>query len=268
MISPMRASGSDSGRSLGPVLVAALAFAALVLATPLAAFLLREPLKQRGAIGLAAFLALLAVTFVLCVLVGSAMVRAGRGVVIEPRADRPSAVTAEQWALMLAFKFRDEDLAANRRRQLSARQRRNTRSAGRLAIFMGGLALGVTYVSIGLVYWLSTSGDNSIQPTADDRVGMAIAVLIITALVGGSLVYSYFLLRDSYTGKISVTEGTATRLAPGDDPRTHGYPGARIGEAVFLFVDDEQERAVDHATRYRVFYLKGPMCQVLSIEIQ
>jgi hypothetical protein len=267
-IRPMRSTGSDPQRSPGPVLVAALAFGALVLATPLAVFVLREPLNQGGATGLVTFLALLFVVFVLCILVVGPMVRAGRRSVIEPLSDRSIAVTPEQWALMLAFKFRDDDLAANRRRELSARQRLNTRSAGRIAIIMGGLALGVTYISIGMVYWLSTSGEGSRPPADDDRLGLAIGILIITVLVAGSLLYSYFLLRDSYTGKISVTEGTATRLAPGDEPHTHGYPAARIGDAVFLFVDGEQERAIDHSTRYRVFYLKGPISQVLSIEIR
>lgn len=128
-------------------LAAALAFGGLVLATPVAAYLLRAQLNNRGLVSLVTFAGVGAVLLALC---GASLALFGRAARValrppEDPVDQPSATAA----LMSAFAFDAHDLEANRQGRLSPRQRLNLRATNQAMVIVGTVMIGVTSVVSG-----------------------------------------------------------------------------------------------------------------------
>lgn len=167
---------------------------------------------------------------------------------------------------MLAFGFDPDDLQANRTGMLSARQRANLRVGRNAMVAMGTTMIGVTYLSLAFMpVALDASGTGVFSP---DSAGLWIGVGIINALVGGSFLYTYRLVRDQVHQRLSVTEGPAG--PPGHDgdghPASRSIRTVRIGAVAVPVLNAEQVEAVRAGRAYRVSYIRAPIAIVLSID--
>jgi hypothetical protein len=245
-------------------LAAALAFGGLVLATPVAAYLLRAQLNERGLISLLVFLGLGVVLLASCVVCLALFGRAARVAIRPPAAPagQPPAVAA----LMTAFSFDADDLEANRRGRLSSRQRVNLRASNQAMVIMGTVMIGVTYLFLAFMPWMmgdtAASGD-------DGKIGLVIGGVLITLLLLVSVVRGYWQMRGQVHGWVREAEGVAASpVVGGDSAVTRLVRTARVGTLAVPLVSADHARALQPGVRYRVYYLPGPLPRVLSVDVE
>jgi MFS family permease len=245
-------------------LAAALAFGGLVLATPVAAYLLRAQLNDRGLVSVLTFLGLGGVLLALCVVCLALFGRAARvafRLPVEPT-DQPPAMAA----LMTAFAFDADDLEANRQRRLSSRQRVNLRASNQAMVIMGTVMIGVTYLFLAFMPWMmgdtAASGD-------DGQIGLVIGGVLITLLLLVSVVRGYWQMRGQVHGWVREADGVAAPpVMGGDSAATRSVRTSRVGPLAVPLVSGEQARALQPGVRYRVYYLPGPLPRVLSVDAE
>jgi len=243
-------------------LAAALAFGGLVLATPVAAYLLRDRLAGGGPAGL---LTVLAIGVVLLGLCGGCLALFGRAArhAIQPPAP-PAAHAASTAALMTAFAFDADDLDANRQGRLSARQRVNLRASNQAMVIMGAVMVGVTYLF--LAFMPSLMNDRA-TTTTDGTIALVIGTGLITLLLLASFAHGYWQMRGQVHGWVRVSDGVAApAVLGGDSAATQAVRTSRVGRLAVPLVSAEQEAALVSGVRYRVYYLPGPLPRVLSVD--
>lgn len=244
-------------------LAAALAFGALVLATPVAAYLLRHQLVDRGAGGLLAVLGLGVVLLALCGVCLALFARAARRAIASP-VPPAAAHAASSAALMTAFAFDADDLDANRQGRLSARQRVNLRATNQAMVIMGTVMVGVTYLFLAAMPLLMSDRATT---SADGTIGLIIGTAIITVLLLGSFARGYWQMRGQVHGWVRVADGVAApAVMGGDTAATQAVRTSRVGTLAVPLVAAGQETALMAGRRYRVYYLPGPLPRVLSVD--
>lgn len=242
------------------MLAAALAFGGLVVATPIAAYLLRDSLSGGGPAAVVTFLTLGLVLLALCVACLALFGCAARRLVRPPAAPAGTDTTV---ILMTAFAFDADDLDANRQGRLSARQRLNLRATNQVMIIMGTVMVGVTYLFLAFMPWLMNGSGSS---SSADHLGYVVGVGLITALLSGSMLRGYWQMRGQVHGWVAVAHGAAEPPTRGTDPATRALLTARVGSLAVPLVSAEQASALVTGRLYRVYYLPGPLPRVLSVD--
>lgn len=244
-------------------LVAALAFASLVVAMPALAYLFRDPINGGGWLSLVTLVSLSLGSLVLSAGCLALFARGHRRAMRPPDHARGwDSSTDDQRRLMKAFGFDADDLDANRAGRLSERQRANLRAHRQMMGIMLGLMLGVIYLSVGLIpVVLGPLPAGASATTSGDDAGLIMGIGLINALVLLSCLYTYWLLRDQIHARLSVVEGVA-----GPAPATSRVPSLGIGPVAIPVIGAEQTSALAEGARYRVCFIRGPAPIVLSIE--
>lgn len=243
-------------------LAAALAFGGLVLATPVAAYLMRARLNEGGMAGLFVFVGIGVVLLALCAVCLALFGRAAR-VALRPPGD-PAGQPSAMAALMTAFAFDATDLEANRQGCLSSRQRLNLRATNQAMVIMGTVMVGVTYLFMAFMPWLMT---DAAAPGTDGQVGVIIAAVLVTLLLLVSFIRGYWQMRGQIHGWVGAADGVAAPpVMDGDSAMTRSVRTSRVGMLAVPLVSSEQAAALVHGARYRVYYLPGPLPRVLSVD--
>lgn len=261
--------GSAPRRSLVPMAAAAVVFGALVLATPFIALPFRDQL-QRGGLG-SVFVLTGLTLFVFALSIGclGLFLRASAGIFAKPDHSAIETFTSEpQQALMRAFDFDGDDLAANRDGRLSSRQRANLRAGRAVMLIIGAVMVGVTALSVTVMPLLIAGGESGpAAPGSLGRLGAWLPIGLIGLLVGGAFARAYWTHRDQLHGRLSVVEGEAGSTRRGAGPATmRGVGSVEVGGVAVPVLDPAQQAALRLGARYRVYYLRGPMPRVMAIE--
>lgn len=243
-----------------------MAFGALVVLTPVAALILREPLNRGGIVGLLTLYGLGAVLLALSIGCLALFLRGFAQATIPPDHGHLDIATIDEQALMRAFDFDPEDLRANRAGELSARQRANLRAGRTAMLIVGATMLGVTYLSItavpALMQWV-TPGP---APGAMNGTGTWIVLAIITILVGSSFLYGYRQVRHQLHLQLSFAEGRAGEGPAGTTVPPHSPRSVPVGDVAVPILRRSQAAALRAGQWYRVCYVRAPIPIVLSID--
>lgn len=246
------------------LLIAAVAFAALVLAAPLVALPFAERITRGGLGGLLA-LTVVALLLVVASAACLALFVRGQAQAMCPPADVPagSGVSPELAALAAAFQFDLEDLAANRTGVLSPRQRANRRTHRSIMAFMAVLMLGVTYLGLGLLLFLTRDGGTA---DAANRTTVLMGVAIVTALVAGSMVHMWWRARDQIRGRLAQVSGEAGPAQRGGTSASASLSVMPVGSLEVPITTPAQSEALQPGRAYTVYYLAGPLPLIQSID--
>lgn len=256
--------------SLVPMVAAAVTFGALILGTPFLALAFRDSLSGGGIKALVLLLALLGLLLALSIGCLALFLRAYRRAITPPDHSAIETFVAEpQRALMRAFAFDPDDLAANRAGRLSDRQRANVRAVRSVMLIIGGVMVGVTALSLTWLPAMIGGGESGpAAPGSLGAIGAWLPFSLVGLLVGGAFARSYWMLRDQIHGRLSAAEGEASparrRAASG---QMAGVRSMQVGDLRLPMFDEAQRATLEAGVRYRVYYLRGPAPRVMAIDL-
>jgi len=174
--------------------------------------------------------------------------------------------------LQAAFMFQPADLRANRAGRLSKRQQTllsTARSTGRLAMFIFVLVmLGTMGIIAFTIFQSPGKSGSSVEPAGGATqagsilviLGIVVAAVLLTIIIGVAISRRYIAALN--TKQIDVAKGRAEVASnKGNNWRV------RIGSTKLRLSRPSQLASFQPGTPYRVYYLAGPVPNILSAEV-
>jgi hypothetical protein len=163
------------------------------------------------------------------------------------------------------FLFTGRDLLANRAGRLSPRQQARQQSLGT------SLKVGIAFflvVMLGSLGFFAFASYGSGSFVGFDHPDTQVTLSILALVVGVIIVASIFSWRKqmaaAQSGQVQKAEGEAQ---PGKiRPNSANYE-LKIGRTKIRLLTEEQLRAFQSGTAYRVYYVPGPIPKILSAEV-